>query len=125
MKKILKSNADLFDYLMHAYTYELEEVPTKNGMQRRLKDKELENELKNKVKENIKVKDLAVELKLGPAYNRSCGNVWIQIYTPDNKSGRRGRYVGISFSKETNEVELWIRIWKNRKKTSRSTRDCK
>lgn len=107
MRRQLKNKTELFDYLMYGYIYELEDVPTKRGMQKRLKDNELEEELKNKTKENIKLKDLSVELKLGPNYNRS-ENPWIQVYyTRANKSGTNGRYVGVSFNKETNEIELW------------------
>ena len=89
MKKQLNNKLDLFDYLMYGYSYELEDVDTKNGTQKRLKDNELEQELKNKTKEHIKVKDLYVELKLGPYYNRT-GSPWIQIYTSENKSRRKG-----------------------------------
>lgn len=110
MKQPLKNKAELFDYLMYAYSYELENVETKKGIQKRLKDNELEEELKKLVKEKVKVENLLVELKLGPHYNRT-PNVWLQIYSKENRSGARGRYVGISFSKENNEVELWIRFW--------------
>ena len=51
MRKQLKSRADLFDYLMHGYVFELEDVPTKTGIQKRLRDNELEQELKEKTKE--------------------------------------------------------------------------
>ena len=117
MKKQLKNKEELFDYLMYGYSYELEEVQTRAGVQRRLKDSKLEEELKNKTKENIKVKDLQVELKLGPNYNRNV-NPWIQIYTKANKSGTKGRYVGISFSKEKNEIDLWIGFGRTGKKQS-------
>ena len=115
MRRQLKNKEELFDYLMYGYIYELEDVPTKKGIQKRLKDNELEQELKNRTKENIKVKDLFVELKLGPSYNRT-ENPWIQIYTIENKSGTKGRYIGISFSKETNEVELWLGFGRTSKK---------
>lgn len=115
MKKILKNKTELFNYLMHGYIYELEDVLTKNGLQKRLKDNELEQELKNKTKEEINIKDLFVELKLGPSYNRT-ENVWIQLYTPENKSGTRGRYVGISFERETNEISIWIGFGKTAKR---------
>ena len=117
MKKQLKNKEELFDYLMYGYVYELEEVQTKKGIQKRLKDNELEQELKNKTKEKVSVKDLFVELKLGPSYNRT-ENVWVQLYTMENKSGTKGRYVGISFVKETNEIELWIGFGRNSKKQS-------
>lgn len=115
MRKQLKNKQELFDYLMYGYVYELEDVQTKKGIQKRLKDNELEQELKNKTKENIKVKNLFVELKLGPSYNRT-ENPWIQIYTIENKSGTKGRYIGISFSKETNEIELWLGFGRTSKK---------
>lgn len=111
----LKNKEELFEYLMYGYCYNLEEVETKNGIQKRLKDNELELYLKKFVKENIKVKDLLVELKLGPSYNRS-EKIWIQLYTIGNKSGAKGRYVGISFSKETNEIEIWVGFGRTRKK---------
>ena len=107
MKKQLKNKEELFNYLMYGYFYELEDVPTKNGIQKRLKDNELEQELKSKTKETIRSKNLFVELKMGPAYNRT-ETPWIQIYTMENKSGTKGRYVGISFVKQTNEIEVWI-----------------
>ena len=107
IKKQLKNKAEIFDYLMHAYTYELEDVETQKGIQRRLKDEKLEKELKNAVQENITAENLLVKLKLGPAYNRA-EIPWIQLYTEENKSGARGRYVGVSFSKQTNEVEIWL-----------------
>ena len=50
MRKQLKSRADLFDYLIHGYVFELEDVPTKTGIQKRLRDNELEQELKEKNK---------------------------------------------------------------------------
>ena len=117
MKKQLKNKEDLFEYLMYGYVYELEEVFTKNGIQKRLKDNELEEELKNKTKETINVRDLYVELKLGPSYNRT-ENPWIQLYTIEKKSGTKGRYVGISFIKETNTIEIWIGFGKTSKKQS-------
>lgn len=107
MKQQLKNKAQLFDYLMHAYSYELEDVETKKGIQKRLKNNELEEELKKAVMENVKAENLLVELKLGPYYNRS-STVWLQLYSRGNKSGAKGRYVGISFSKEDNEVSLWL-----------------
>ena len=67
MRKQLKSRADLFDYLMHGYVFELEDVPTKTGIQKRLRDNELEQELKEKTKESVEVEGLNVELKLGPS----------------------------------------------------------
>ncbi|MFR2570704.1 MAG: hypothetical protein ACLS90_03245 [Clostridia bacterium] len=107
MRKIIKIKQELFDYLMYGYAYELEDVQTQIGTQKRLKDNELEEELKKKTKENISANDLSVELKLGPQYNRRL-SPWVQIYTQANKSGTKGKYIGISFLKETNEVELWI-----------------
>lgn len=117
MKKQLKNKKELFDYLMYGYAYELEEVKTKKGIQKRLKDNELEEILKKTTKENIKSKDLHVELKLGPVYNRT-ENVWVQLFTLENKSGTKGRYVGISFVKETGDIELWLGFGKNSKKQS-------
>ena len=111
----LKNKEDIFDYLMYGYCYNLEEVETKKGIQKRLKNNELELDLKKSIKENIKIKDLLVELKLGPAYNR-IERPWIQIYTIENKSGAKGRYVGISFLKETNQIEIWIGFGKTAKK---------
>lgn len=107
MKKNLKNTRELFEYFMYGHSFELEDVTTKNGTQKRLKDEELEQEIKDKTKEYIKVKDLLVELKLGVPYNR-VSRPWVQIYTIENKSGTKGRYVGISFEKETDEIELWI-----------------
>lgn len=115
MNRQLKDVLELFDYLMYAYTYSLEDVQTKKGVQKRLKDTNLEQVLREQVKENIKVKDLNVELKLGPSYNRT-ENPWIQIYTTENKSGAKGRYVGISFSKDIDEIQLWIGFGKTSKK---------
>lgn len=106
MTRQFKNREDFFDYLMHSYVRELEEVPTKKGMQKRLKDNELEQRLKEETKKNVQAKDLSVELKLGPNYNRST-NVWIQIFTPENRSGTKGRYVGISFEKDNNEIAIW------------------
>lgn len=115
MKIILKNITELFEYLMYDYIEELENISTKNGIQKRLKNSELEQELKNKIKECIQVKDLVVELKLGPNYNRT-ESPWIQIYTKENRSGARGRYVGISFVKESNDIEIWIGFGKTGKK---------
>lgn len=115
MRKQLKNKEELFDYLTYGYIYELEDVITRKGKQKRLKDNELELELRGKTKENVKVDNLFVELKLGPSYNRT-ENPWIQIYTIQNKSGTTGRYVGISFIKETNEIELWIGFGRSGKK---------
>ena len=115
MKKQLKSKAELFDYLMYGYSYELEDVLTKKGIQKRLKDNELEQELKSKTKENVNAQGIFVELKLGPHYNRT-ENPWIQLYTLENKKGTTGRYVGISFTKETNEIEVWVGFGRTSKK---------
>ena len=115
MKKQLKTKRELFDYLMHGYAYELEDVSTKIGIQKRLEDNELEQELKMKTKEMINLEDLSVELKLGPSYNRA-EIPWIQIHTLENKSGAKGRYVGISFSKDTNQISIWIGFGKTSKK---------
>ncbi len=115
MRKQLKNKEELFDYLTYGYIYELEDVITRKGKQKRLKDNELELELRSKTKENVKVDNLFVELKLGPSYNRT-ESPWIQIYTMQNKSGTKGRYVGISFIKETNEIELWIGFGRSGKK---------
>ena len=52
MRKIIKNKQELFDYLMYGYAYELEDVQTQIGTQKRLKDNELEEELKKKTKEN-------------------------------------------------------------------------
>ena len=115
MRKQLKNKEELFDYLTYGYIYELEDVITRKGKQKRLKDNELELELRNKTKENVKVDNLFVELKLGPSYNRT-ESPWIQIYTIQNKSGTKGRYVGMSFIKETNDIELWIGFGRSGKK---------
>ena len=56
-------------------------------------------------------------MKLGPAYNRT-ENPWIQLFTPENRSGAKGRYVGISFEREKNEVKLWIGFGRTAKKQS-------
>ncbi|MCI8519569.1 MAG: hypothetical protein HFJ51_05880 [Clostridia bacterium] len=117
MIKTLKNIKDLFVYFMYSYISELEDVATKNGKQKRLRNKELEQQLSDTIKEYIKVEDLEIELKLGPHYNRK-ESPWIQIFTKENKSGAKGRYVGISFSKETNEVEMWIGFGRTRKNQS-------
>ena len=65
MNKQFKSKSELFYYLMHGYMYMLEDVPTKNGIQKRLKDNELEQSLKEQIKEQLKIDGLEVELKLG------------------------------------------------------------
>ena len=49
MNKQFKSKSELFYYLMHGYMYMLEDVPTKNGIQKRLKDNELEQSLKEQI----------------------------------------------------------------------------
>ena len=115
MNKQFKSKSELFYYLMHGYMYMLEDVPTKKGIQKRLKDNELEQSLKSQISEQLKIDGLGVELKLGPAYNRT-ENPWIQLYTSENKSGTKGRYVGISFERDKNEVELWIGFGRTAKK---------
>ena len=115
MNRELKNARELFDYLMYAYPYELEDVQTNGGIQKRIKDATLEYELKNKTKEIINVKKLSVELKLGPNYNRT-DSPWLQIFTSENRSGTKGRYVGISFSKETDEIDLWIGFGRTSKK---------
>lgn len=117
MIKQFKDKSELFYYLMHGYMYMLEEVPTKNGVQKRLRDNELEVNLKKQIKEQINAEGLGVELKLGPAYNRT-EEPWIQLFTAENKSGTRGRYIGISFNRETNEIELWIGYGKKGKRQS-------
>ena len=70
MVKQFRNKLELFEYLMYGYSYMLEDVRTKRGVQKRLRDEELEKSLKETTKELIKVRDLSVELKLGPAYNR-------------------------------------------------------
>ena len=70
MIKTLKNIKDLFVYFMYSYISELEDVATKNGKQKRLRNKELEQQLSDTIKEYIKVEDLEIELKLGPHYNR-------------------------------------------------------
>ena len=117
MNKQFKSKSELFYYLMHGYMYMLEDVPTKNGIQKRLKDNELEQSLKEQIKEQLKIDGLEVELKLGPAYNRT-ENPWVQLFTPENRSGAKGRYVGISFERDKNEVKLWIGFGRTAKKQS-------
>lgn len=117
MIKQFKNKSELFYYLMHGYMYMLEEVPTKNGVQKRLRDNELESNLRKQIKEQIKAEGLGVELKLGPVYNRTA-EPWIQLFTAENKSGTKGRYIGISFKRETNEIELWIGYGKTAKKQS-------
>lgn len=107
MTNIIQDIKSLFIYFMYDYTYEIDNVPTKNGIQKRLKNEELEIDLRDTVQEYIKVQGLKVELKLGPVYNRT-ESPWIQIFTKENKSGAKGRYVGISFDSKTNEVEMWI-----------------
>lgn len=92
MMKQFKNNKELFDYLTNAYRYELEEVHTKVGTQRRLKNKSLEEELKKKIKDEFIVDGLYTELKLGPSYNMTV-SPWIQIYSIENKSGTKGRYI--------------------------------
>ena len=109
MRKQFKTKLELFDYLMYGYAYQLEKVPTKLGSQRRLKDNQLEQDLKDSTKQLVEANNLLVELKLGPAYNRS-ESPWIKLGTPENKSGAKGRYVGISFNKKTGGIELWIRF---------------
>lgn len=88
MTKQIKSKFELFNYLMYAYMFELENVETKNGIQKRLQDLEFEEYLKTTTKELIKANDLIVELKLGPYYNRLLCP-WIMIFTAPNKSGNK------------------------------------
>ena len=80
MIKQFNGMLDFFNYLMHAYVYELKNVETKNGIQKRLPDVELERELKQKTKELIKAKGLNVDLKLGPNYNRSRRKLDTDLY---------------------------------------------
>lgn len=88
MTKQIKSKFELFNYLMYAYRFELENVETKNGVQKRLENLELEEYLKKTTKELIKVNDLIVELKLGPHYNRSICP-WVMIFNTPNRSGNK------------------------------------
>ena len=104
----LKSLKEIFTYLMNGYKYELKDVETKQGKnQKRLKDEELGNQLNIKIKKKLKFDGLFVELKLGPAYNRTV-KPWIQIFSSENRKGTKGRYVGISFDVDEQEVSSWI-----------------
>lgn len=94
--KNLKNLKELSEYLTNAYRYELEEVQAKKGIQRRLRDNDLEQELKEKVKKELKFEDLETELKLGPKYNMT-PSPWIQIFSKENKSGATGRYIRNKF----------------------------
>ena len=80
MIKQFNGMLDFFNYLMHAYVYELKNVETKNGIQKRLPDVELERELKQKTKELIKATGLNVDLKLGPNYKRSRRKLDTDLY---------------------------------------------
>ena len=89
----ITNKAQFFDYLMHAFYYELEEVPTaKGGVQKRLRDEELEKELKEITQKLIKVPGLIVQLKLGMCYNR-LSIPRIQVSSFENRSGNKGRYI--------------------------------
>ena len=85
MVKQFRNKLELFEYLTYGYSYMLEDVRTKRGVQKRLRDEELEKSLKETTKELIKVRDLSVELKLGPAYNR-LELPRIQIFSEENRS---------------------------------------
>lgn len=109
METDLKSINGLFKYFIREYCLDLRSVETQNGIQKRLKSNELEQELRNYIKEYINVKDLFVELKLGPAYNR-IKIPWIQVFSKENRSGAKGRYIGITFS-DRDSVEEYVEIW--------------
>lgn len=111
----LKNFKEISEYLTNVYSYELEDFHTKNGIQRRLKDNELEQELKAKIKKEIQFKELITELKLGPKYNMT-PEPWIQIATRENKSGAKGRYMGIDFDKKKQEVSIWLGFGRSGKK---------
>lgn len=112
----LKSLKDIFQYLMNGYKYELKDVETKQGkMQKRLKNEELGNKLNIQIKNKLQFQDLFVELKLGPAYNRTV-SPWIQIFSSENRKGTKGRYIGISFNADEQEVSYWVGFGRSGKK---------
>lgn len=112
----LKTLKDIYQYLMNGYKYELRDVEIKQGkIQKRLKDEELGNELNQKIKNKLQFEDLFVELKLGPTYNRTI-TPWIQIFSPENRKGTKGRYIGISFNADEQKVSSWIGFGRSGKK---------
>ncbi len=112
-----KSLKEIFQYLMNGYKYELQTVTTKRGTQKRLENEELESIIDTQLQERIKIEDLYMKVKLGPAYNRK-EIPWIQIFSLENRKGTTGRYIGISFNAEEQIVESWIGFGRAGKKQS-------
>lgn len=110
-----KSLKEIFHYLMNAYKYKLQTVKTQRGIQRRLENDEIEDIIDLQLQERIKIDNLYIKVKLGPAYNRK-EIPWIQVYTMENKKGTTGRYIGISFNEEEQMVESWIGFGRANKK---------
>lgn len=117
MKMEFKSIKEIFQYLMNGYKYELKTVTTKRGDQKRLENEEIESIIDTQLQERIKIEDLYIKVKLGPAYNRK-EVPWIQIYSIENKKGTKGRYIGISFNAEEQMVDIWIGFGRSGKKQS-------
>ena len=96
-------------YMFYNYNQEILEsyYDQKGAKKNRIKNNNKLEILKKDTKELFKVKDLITTLKTGPAYNCS-ENPWIHIHNSQNTKGTKGEYLGISFNKNNNTIELWF-----------------
>lgn len=97
---------EIFQYIQNEYPKNLEEIEVKKGVQRRLKNGKIEEQLNQDLNHLLQFDDIKIKIKLGPSYNRSL-MPWIQLYTKDNRKGTKGHYGGISFEKQ-GRVALWL-----------------
>lgn len=97
------------NYMLNKYNQEILEtyLDQKGTKKNRIKNEEKINELKETTKKLFKFDNLTTTLKIGPAYNCS-EKPWIHIHDENNKKGTKGEYIGISFNKEKQTLELWF-----------------
>lgn len=100
---------EIANYIVKKYNQEIIEsyYDNKNIRKNRPKDLEKIEWLKSEVKKTFEFPDLITDLKIGPPYNCS-DNPWIHVHDIINSKGTEGEYIGISFDKSNNSMEIWM-----------------
>ena len=97
------------NYMLNYYNHEVIETyyDAKGAKKNRFKNKEKAKELEKSAETLFSVNNLYTELKPGMEFNRS-ENPWIQIHDEKNKKGTHGEYIGVSFNKKEQSLEIWL-----------------
>lgn len=97
------------NYMLNKYNTEILEsyYDQKGTRKNKIKNEEKLEYLKNETKRLFNISELTTTLKTGPSYNCS-QNIWIHIHDKNNPKATKDNYLGLSFNKINQAIEIWF-----------------